>query len=343
MQLHKYSEALQDADEALQIDPSLIKAAFRRALALEGLNKWRDALTAAQNALQMEPHNQAIGQLASRLALFTGPHKSPITQLMLPKLLASAPFRYLPSNDGLNENLLLMLHGFGDRPEAFARLATQMSLPQTAALALGAPYEVPMFDGGRSWCTVLGGDLQVMVGKEGEGEALRSMQASVDALEQLLESLKAHCGWQPRRVHAFGFSQGGSIAMELARRYSRGGKGHGLGSCIAVASPLIEPKDTENSKDKSTGVVDPTPLLLMHGDKDDRVPPALITRAATVLKQEGLTVTQRTVAGKGYTLIGSAEEARILMQFWAAHLSRRPDNDENSELIEVTPGTVSIQ
>ena len=71
--------------------------------------------------------------------------------------------------------------------------------------------------------------------------------------------------------------------------------------------------------------------------------PDKITRATTVLREEGLTVKQCTIPGKGHTMIGSADEARVLMEFWAAHLSRRPPEDENSELIEVTPGKINIE
>ena len=342
MQLQRYSQALLNADEALRINPFLVKAAFRRALALEGLGQSRDALTAARHALHMEPHNQAIAQLASRLAPYSTIQKPPITKSMMPKLLASAPFQYLPSNDNTNENLLVMLHGFGDRPEPFARLATQLSLPQTAALALGAPYEVPMFEGGRSWCTfVLSGTNSV----EKEGEVFRSINASVDSLQALLHTIQSQCSWEPRKVHLFGFSQGGSVALELARRYARSGKGCGFGSCIAVASPLLEPTPSPDSDVSTDNRIanDPTPILLLHGDKDTRVTPDKITRATTVLREEGLTVKQCTIPGKGHTMIGSADEARVLMDFWAAHLSRRPPEDENSELIEVTPGKINIE
>jgi hypothetical protein len=77
-----------------------------------------------------------------------------------------------PSQDGVNYNLLILLHGLGDRPGPFARLAQQLALPQTASLALPGPAEVPETDGGRAWHTAFDGDwelLQVRWGLEGRG------------------------------------------------------------------------------------------------------------------------------------------------------------------------------
>jgi hypothetical protein len=59
--------------------------------------------------------------------------------------------RFVPSPDGYNDNLLVMLHGRGDTPAPFASLATKLNLPCTAALILAGPLEVPFTDGGREW------------------------------------------------------------------------------------------------------------------------------------------------------------------------------------------------
>ena len=49
------------------------------------------------------------------------------------------PFSYTPSDDGVDENLLILLHGLGDTHVPFANLGKQLKLPQTASLALRAP------------------------------------------------------------------------------------------------------------------------------------------------------------------------------------------------------------
>ncbi|KAG8974694.1 hypothetical protein FRB90_009719, partial [Tulasnella sp. 427] len=47
-------------------------------------------------------------------------------------------FAYFPSDDGTDENLLILLHGLGDTHLPFAKLGKSFKLPQTATLALRA-------------------------------------------------------------------------------------------------------------------------------------------------------------------------------------------------------------
>jgi predicted esterase len=79
-----------------------------------------------------------------------------------PKISAiPVPFYYAPSEDGTDENLLILLHGLGTRKEfvgtlpsdtrhlcytgdthiPFSKLGRQLNLPQTAVLALRAPEQ----------------------------------------------------------------------------------------------------------------------------------------------------------------------------------------------------------
>ena len=49
----------------------------------------------------------------------------------------------------------------------------------------------------------------------GEPSRRRSLEASVDLLAELIGNLTARDGWQPQRLHLFGFSQGGTAALHL--------------------------------------------------------------------------------------------------------------------------------
>ena len=67
------------------------------------------------------------------------------------------PFTYIPSDDGTDENLLILLHGLGeplkdylqsrllssvgDTHVPFTKLGRSLNLPQTAILALQAPEQ----------------------------------------------------------------------------------------------------------------------------------------------------------------------------------------------------------
>lgn len=134
--------ALRDAEAALAIEPAWPKALYRKALALQGLGQQAAAAAAAQQALELEPGNRdvqallrqlqaaAAAETAPPLPSPSAPHKPAPTAALLPPLLGAAPWEYAAPADGVHENLLLLLHGLGDRPTAFARLAAQMALPQ---------------------------------------------------------------------------------------------------------------------------------------------------------------------------------------------------------------------
>ena len=119
-----------------------VKALYRKAAALQQLGQPAGAAAVAQQAALLEPGNrevqallQQLGPAASVAAQQTwqqaaGPTKPAPSAALLPPLLAAAPWEYAPAPDGVEENLLLLLHGLGDRPAAFAKLAQQMALPQ---------------------------------------------------------------------------------------------------------------------------------------------------------------------------------------------------------------------
>jgi len=52
-------------------------------------------------------------------------------------------FTWRTSPDGVNSNLLILLHGLGDTEKRFADFGKQMALPQTAVVALRAPLPLP--------------------------------------------------------------------------------------------------------------------------------------------------------------------------------------------------------
>ncbi|KAK3280976.1 hypothetical protein CYMTET_11208, partial [Cymbomonas tetramitiformis] len=138
---------------------------------------------------------------------------------MIPKELRQGAI-FADSPDGVNENLLLLLHGLGDKPAPYANLAKKMKLPQTATLAISGPLEIPMTDGGRAWYTAFDDDFELIQGVRGERRRLQSLEPTIALLQQLLQVLHEQGGWPYKRIHLFGFSQGGTVVLELVRRYS---------------------------------------------------------------------------------------------------------------------------
>ncbi|KAG8712396.1 hypothetical protein FRC11_000258 [Ceratobasidium sp. 423] len=139
-------------------------------------------------------------------------------------------FVYSPSDDGIDENLLVVLHGLGDTMAPFVRMAKQLKLAQTATLVLQAPELVPFLEEGEEmyqWYTSF----------TSLGELIERPNPipAVEKVHRIIEYLKQECQWPTTRIHLFGFAQGGSVALESALRF-----GGGVKSVVSVGGGLVE-------------------------------------------------------------------------------------------------------
>jgi hypothetical protein len=96
-----------------------------------------------------------------------------------------------------NANLLLLLHGLGDSPAAFARFAAQLALPMTSALALAAPLPLPVGLPGGMWHESFEPDGALIDGtRRGERRRISSLASATRVrLEALLSLLESGSGW----------------------------------------------------------------------------------------------------------------------------------------------------
>ena len=67
LQLKDFSAALIDAEAALKLDGSLVKARYRRATALEHLGREDEAIQDLQCILQQQPRNKAAAEKLKEL------------------------------------------------------------------------------------------------------------------------------------------------------------------------------------------------------------------------------------------------------------------------------------
>ncbi|KAH6936395.1 hypothetical protein HPB50_016455 [Hyalomma asiaticum] len=68
LKLHRYEDALKDASEVLELNPSDVKALFRRSQAYEALGKVDEAFKDARKILHIDPKNSAVQQNLRRLS-----------------------------------------------------------------------------------------------------------------------------------------------------------------------------------------------------------------------------------------------------------------------------------
>lgn len=91
-----------------------------------------------------------------------------------------------------------------------------MNLPQTSILALSGPIHIPETNGGRAWFTSFNENWDLIDPSPNETRRLHSLRVTRAKLSRLLDNLETRCGWTRGQIHLLGFSQGGTVALDLA-------------------------------------------------------------------------------------------------------------------------------
>ncbi|KAJ6588343.1 hypothetical protein B0H19DRAFT_1098851 [Mycena capillaripes] len=207
------------------------------------------------------------------------------------------PFFYAPSDDGTDENILILLHGLGDTHIPFSKLGRQLKLPQTAVLAVRAPDRVPfLYEESYAWFPSFD-DLGELIERPNPTSALSLM-------DRIFQHLREDCAWPANRIHLFGFAQGGSVAVELGVKMWR----ETLGSIVTISGPLLSYP--------TLSTLSPTPLLVAY--RPSAVPPS----ALPAFKKGFRRVVEHKMGAQG-GMPASKAEWEPIMRFWSEVLGRR--------------------
>lgn len=245
------------------------------------------------------------------------------------------PFDYCPSDDGTDENLLILLHGLGDTHKPFGRLGRSLKLPQTATLALRAPDLIPyLYEEAYQWYESF----------DPLGELIPNPNPTpaLELMSKVINHLTTDCAWPANRIHLFGFAQGGTVAAEFAVHWWRtelertkviaadapDREPRALASVVSVCGPLL-------SYPTALTKPCPTPVLVMH-----RPPPAESALPADALSsfKKGFSWVQDVSLGRGEGMPRSKDEWEPIMRFWSERLSRR----QMEGLYEVMSGATPL-
>jgi len=175
-------------------------------------------------------------------------------------------------HSGTTRSVVVFLHGYGANGADLLGLADVLGehLPDTLFVAPDAPEEIPMMPGGYQWFPI------PWIDGSSEEESARSMMAAVDDLNAYLDALMVDEDVLPEQVVLFGFSQGTMMALHVAPR-----REDEVAGIVAFSGRLLHP---ELLKDE---LQCRPPVLLVHGDADDMVPPQSLPEAAEALQGAG--------------------------------------------------------
>jgi len=173
---------------------------------------------------------------------------------------------------GETRSAVVFLHGYGANGADLLGLADALAdhLPDTAFVAPDAPEVIPGMPMGLQWAPI------PWIDGSSEEVAERAFMASAADVDAFLDALMADEDLLPEQVMLFGFSQGTMLALHVAPR-----RPEPLAGVVAFSGRLLAAELlAEETRSRP-------PVLLIHGDRDDLVPPASLPEAAEALQSAG--------------------------------------------------------
>ncbi|MDX1785194.1 alpha/beta hydrolase [Roseovarius sp. ZX-A-9] len=207
-------------------------------------------------------------------------------------------------HSGTTRSIVVFLHGYGANGADLLGLADPLGehLPDTLFVAPDAPENVPGMPTGFQWFPI------PWIDGSSEEESERGLLSAANDLNAFLDALMVDEDVLPEQVVLFGFSQGTMMALHVAPR-----REDEVAGIVAFSGRLLRPELLEDE------VVSRPPVLLVHGDADDVVPPQSLPQAAEALQGAGWTdVYAHVMKGTGHGI--APDGLQVALAFMADKL-----------------------
>lgn len=178
----------------------------------------------------------------------------------------------VPALSGDTRSAVVFLHGYGANGADLLSLAQVLGehLPDTMFLAPDAPEACAGSPMGFQWFPI------PWIDGSSEEESRQGMWQAAQDLDAFLTGLMVDEDLMPEQIALFGFSQGTMMALQVAPR-----REDEIAALIGFSGRLLEPELLADE------VQSRPPVLLVHGDQDDVVPPQSLPAAAEALQAAG--------------------------------------------------------
>lgn len=173
---------------------------------------------------------------------------------------------------GETRSAVIFLHGYGANGADLLGLADPLGehLPDTMFFAPDAPEACAGAPMGFQWFPI------PWIDGSSEEAARAGMERAVADLDAFLDGVMVDHDLLPEQVAVLGFSQGTMMALHVLPR-----REDPVAGLVAFSGRLLEPELLADE------AVSRPPVLLVHGDADDVVPPASLPAAAEALQGAG--------------------------------------------------------
>ena len=208
----------------------------------------------------------------------------------------SGPRRPAKSGDG--KYLVIFLHGYGADGNDLIGLADPLAdhLPDVVFHAPNAPQRCTGNPMGYQWFPI------PWLDGSSETEATEGMAAAVALLNEWLDETMLAEGVDAAHTLLVGFSQGTMMSLHVAPR-----REEPLAGVVGFSGRLLSPETLEDE------AVSHVPILLVHGDADEVVPPQSLPEAADALTKVGFEVYTHISKGTGHGI--APDGLQLALQF----------------------------
>ena len=179
------------------------------------------------------------------------------------------------AGSGKATSLMVLLHGYGADGDDLMGLANTMApyFPDTVFVAPDAPEKCAGNAAGYQWFSV------PQVDGASEEDAVSGMMQSAADLNAYLDTVMQEEGITHDKTVVFGFSQGTMMALQVVPR-----RADPVAAIVGFSGSLMLPDALRDE------VVTKPPVMLLHGDKDEVVPPEALNKAEFALDTLGFEV-----------------------------------------------------
>jgi phospholipase/carboxylesterase len=193
----------------------------------------------------------------------------------------------LAPRSGSARQLVVLLHGYGADGNDLIELGKvwQQVLPQAAFVSPHAPEPCGQAPVGRQWFALTFRD---------PNERWVGVKQARPLLERFIDAELTRLGLPPSALALVGFSQGTMMALHIGLR-----RPVAPAAIVGYSGLLVVPPDGDLDAFAAEIRARP-PVLLVHGDRDDLIPPEALFQAAQGLAALDVPVEWHVSAGVGH-------------------------------------------